>query len=125
MPAAAKFPPLASRRDNDWINICPTFCLATLNYILAAYSRHLIHPCLLHACQPACRTVQPALSACALSGDSKDCLQQSFLTKNIFKVNTYRYTTKIQHIGKTLMLWFLPFFKGLLKVPQIPVKIFF
>ena len=41
MPAAAKFPPLASRRDNDWINICPTFCLATLNYILAS---HLIIP---------------------------------------------------------------------------------
>ena len=66
MPAAAKFPPLASRRDNDWINICPTFCLATLNYILAS---HLIIPafsclqCLpasptacLPACQSACLT---------------------------------------------------------------------
>jgi hypothetical protein len=73
MPAAAKFPPLASRRDNDWINICPTFCLATLNYILAS---HLIIPAF--SCQPAMPASQPdCLFAClpvclpnALSGEN-------------------------------------------------------
>ena len=33
----------SERQRLDWINICPTFCLATLNYILAS---HLIIPVL-------------------------------------------------------------------------------